>query len=153
PKARRRYVRISEPAPNERSSENARRATAALARSRCSETSPRPRKWSRPAKWKSADSSASRSHSRSGATAASSARTSSENDTLELQEPPLVGRAERAVGPETTDGDDAVARDDQREPVRRAHGTDRTLCVGMARERGDLAVRRRLAVRDRAHRV
>ena len=43
--------------------------TAGLARSRWSATSPRPSRCSRPAKWKSAESSASRSHSRAGAIA------------------------------------------------------------------------------------
>ena len=88
------------------------------------QTSPRPSRCSRPAKWKSADSSASRSHSRSGAIAASSVRTSSENDTLELQEPPLVAGAERAVRAEPVRADDAVAGHDDPEAVRGADRAD-----------------------------
>ena len=42
---------------------------------------------------------------------------------------------------------------DQREPVRRAHRPNRALCVRMPGQRRDLAVRRRLPVRDRAHRL
>ena len=64
--------------PTSRSSENARLAAAPLARSRCSDQSPRPCRCRLPAEWKSAESSASRSHSRSGAIRASSSRTSSD---------------------------------------------------------------------------
>src|SRR5439155_10488112 len=119
---------------------NARRATAALARSTCSETSPRPRRCSRPAKWNSAESSASRSHSRSGAIDASSLRTSSENDIFELQETPLVSDPERPVRAESVGGDDPVAWDHQGKPVRRADRADRALCIGMPGQSRDLAV-------------
>ncbi len=49
-----------------------------------------PRRWRLPAVWKSPDSSASRSQSRRGSIDASSRRTSSESDMLQLQQPALV---------------------------------------------------------------
>src|SRR5262245_51650320 len=70
---------------------------------------------------------------------------------LELQQPALVAEPERAVRPEPVGRDDAVARDEEPEPVRRAHRADRPLRVRVPRERRDLAVGRRLPVRDRAH--
>src|SRR5262249_57763361 len=118
------YVGISERTPKSRSSEKARRAADGLERSRCRLTSPRPSRCRRPAKCSSAESSASRSHSRAGAIPASSLRTSSENDTLELQQPALVGEAERAVRAQPVGCHHAVAGNEQREAVRRADRAD-----------------------------
>ena len=73
-----------------------------------------------PAVWKSPESSARRSQSRCGSIAASSRRTSSESGTFELQQPSLVLDPERAVAADPAGGDDAVAREDQRQPVLRA---------------------------------
>src|SRR5437763_1737547 len=123
------YVRISDATPRSRRRANARRATAAAPTSRWSETSPWPRRCRLPAVWKSAESSASRSQRRTGAIAASSLRTSSESDILELQEPALVPAAERAVRAEPVCGHHPVARNEDRQPVAGTEGAGRTLGV------------------------
>src|SRR6185295_13324313 len=115
--ARRRYVRISDATPNVRRRLNARRATADSARSRCTETSPRPRRWMLPAVWKRPESSASRSQSLRGAMPASSLRRSSESDTFEGEQSLLVLDAERAVRADPVRTDDTVAGNDDAEPV------------------------------------
>src|SRR3954454_23447774 len=95
-----------------------------------------------PAAWKSAESSARRSHSRSGAIAASSLRTSSEKDILELQQAALVLDTARAVASDPGRGDHAVARDDELKAIVRA---DRTGCPLRIRVTGE---RRQLSVGD-----
>src|SRR5438132_1837392 len=116
-------MRISEVTPKSRSRLNARRATAELATSRWTATSPRPRRWTLPAAWNRPDSSASLSQSLRGAIAASSFRRSSERDTFELQEASFVLQAEAAVAAETVGGDDSVAWEDERVAVLRAERT------------------------------
>src|SRR5581483_11706436 len=123
-----------------------RRATAELPTSRCTETSPCPCRWKLPAVWKSAESSASRSQPRFGAIAASSFRRSSESDTLELEQSTLVADAERSVRAHAVRGDDAMAREQDRDPVARAEGSGGAVRVRVARERSELAVRDRLGV-------
>src|SRR5581483_3685102 len=115
-------------------------------------TSPRPRRCTLPATRNRPDSSASRSQSASGAIAASSFRRSSES-TLELQEAPLVTEAERAIRPEVTGGDHAVAGDEETEAVACAERAGRAGGAGGAGERGQLAVRDHLAPRDRPERL
>src|SRR3990172_5853760 len=100
--------------PSSRRSENARRATAELPRSRWSATSPRPRRCKLPAVWKRADTSASRSQSRFGAIAASSLPRASKSDMLEPQQVALELDAARAVAADPTGGDDAVAGQEER---------------------------------------
>ena len=95
----------------------ARRATAELARSRCTATSPRPSRCTLPAEWKSPTAPRAGRSRASARSRASSLRSSSESDTLELQQPPLVLDAERSVRADAAGGDDAVARHDEREPV------------------------------------
>src|SRR6266487_94682 len=107
----------------------------------------------RPAEWKSAESSASRSHSRAGAIAASSLRTSSESDTFELQQPALVPDTAGAVATDPVRGDHAVARDDEGKPVVRANRAGGALRVRVAGERRQLAVGDDLAPRNIAQRL
>src|SRR5688572_18119893 len=107
--------------PSPRRSVKVRRATADVPRSRCSAISPRPCRWTLPAEWKSAETSASRQHVRVGAIAASSARRSSESGmTLEPEELALVVDAERAVATDVVRADDAMAGQEEREAVVRA---------------------------------
>src|SRR3954452_6664027 len=124
-----------------RRSANARRATAELEKSRCTATSPRPRRCALPATWKSPESSARRSQSESGAICASSLRRSSERDTLELQEAPLVAQPERSVRAQAGGAHDAMARHEETEAVASAEGARRPRCAGRAGERRQLAVR------------
>src|SRR5205823_6060290 len=101
-----------------------RRATVELETSRWTSTLPRPRRCARPATWKRPESSASRSHSLLGEIAASSSRRSSESAiALECEQAPLVAGAVGAVRAEAAGGDDAVARNDDREVAQRADGT------------------------------
>src|SRR5262245_48699438 len=93
--------------------------------SRWRKSSPRPRRCRRPAEWKSPESSASLSQSAVGATWASSRLTSSESDTLEREEPPLVAGAKRAVAAEAARGDHAVARHEDAVVVLRAERAGR----------------------------
>src|SRR5215471_170608 len=133
---------------NERSSTNARRATADPATSSTTETWPRPWSRSAPAVWNSADSSARRSHSRFGAIAASSLRRSSESGMpLEREQTTLVLDAARPVRTEPVRGYDAVARDEDRQRVPRAERPRRARGSGPAGERGKLAVGDDLAAR------
>src|ERR1051325_7411410 len=115
--------------------------------------SPRPRRWRRPAEWKSPESSASRSQSAVGATRASSRLTSSESDMLERQKAALVRRAEGAVPADTLRADDAVARDEDAEAVLRTERPCGAGGSGTAGERGELAVRDDVAARNRAQRT
>src|SRR5690242_10218961 len=103
-----------------------------------------------PAVWKSAESSASLQQRRRGAIAASSSRRSSEKDTLERQQAPLVLDPERPVAADAVRRDDAVARDERRQPVARAERARRPCRARPACERGELAVRDDLAPRHGA---
>src|SRR2546430_16819184 len=86
-----------------------------------SATLPRPRRGRRPETWKRPESSASRSHSLLGEIAASSSRRSSESAmALECEQAPLVAGAVGAVRAEAARGDDAVARNEDREVAPRA---------------------------------
>src|SRR5207237_618045 len=125
---------------------------AEVARSRWTATSPRPRRCTLPATWKSPESSARRSQSDSGAIAASSLRRSSES-TFELQQPALVLDAIRPVRAEVACGDDAMTRDEQAEAVARAEASRRTRRAGRSSERGELPIGDDLAARNRSERL
>src|SRR6266568_9487706 len=99
-----------------------------------------------PAAWKRPESSASLSQSVRGAIAASSLRRSSDSDTFELQEPPLVLRSETAVRTEAGCRNDTVARQDERKAIVRAERSRCTLCVRVTRRARKLAVGHDLAV-------
>src|SRR4029453_6142099 len=119
-----------------------------------------------PAPRMSAESSASRQHALRGSIAASSARTSSErvcwlvmppesggggrsaHQTFELHHTALVRKAERSVGAEAVRGHDPMAGDEEWEAIVGAKGSGRPLCVGMAGQRGQLAVEDRCAEGD-----
>src|SRR5947207_12589829 len=135
--------------PKERSSVNARRATADPETSSTTEMRPRPWIRSAPAVWNSTDSSASRSHSRRGAIAASSFRRSSESRIpLEREQPPLVLHAARAVRAKTRRGNHTVARNEDRQ---RVLGAERPGCArraGASGQRSQLAIGDNLASRD-----
>src|SRR5215210_1404726 len=127
--------------PTSRSSVKARRAAPEAERSRWSPICPRPRRWMLPAEWKRAEISARRQQPRFGAIAASSARTSSESAmALERQEPTLVSEAEAAVAAEPCGGDDAMAGQENREPVPGAEAARRAGGAGAAGQPGELAV-------------
>lgn len=148
--ARRRYVRMSGLMSNERSSANARRATADPDRSSTAETCPRPWMRSVPAVWKSADSSARRSHSRAGAIAASSLRRSSASvKTLEGEQPALVPEPERPIRAEPARADDPMARHEDGKAVAGAERPCRTRGAGAAGQRCELPVRHDFAARNR----
>src|SRR5215210_5880516 len=129
-----------------------RRATALLATSKWTLTSPRPSRWTRPAECASPESSASRSQSVAGAIAASSFRRSSESDTLELQQTTFVRDPGRAVRTDPVGGDHPVTGHDDREPVARAERAGGALGARVAGAFRDLGVRDDVAVRDRAKR-
>src|SRR5581483_11788389 len=141
--------------PNARRRLNARRAAADAARSRCTDSFPRPRRWTEPAAWKSPESSASRSQSRSGAIPASSSRSSSASIAvaLEREQPPLVLEPERAVRAEAGRADDPVARDEEPEPVASAEAAGRARCARRSGKHGELAVADDLSRRDGAQRA
>src|SRR3954447_10538637 len=136
-----------------RRSANARRATAELEKSRCTATSPRPRRCALPATWKSPESSARRSQSESGAICASSLRRSSESDTLELQETPLVAEPERPVRAQACRAHHAMARHEETEAVARTERAGRARSTGRACERRELAVGDDLSARYAAERL
>src|ERR687884_645628 len=100
-----------------------------------------------PAEWNRPESSASRSQSLLGAIPASSLRRSSESDTFERQQPPLVLEPERPVRAEAGGRDDAMTRDDDREPVQGAERPGRGLRTRVAGEPREVGVRDDLAGR------
>src|SRR3954470_18369786 len=67
---------------------------------------------------------------------------------LELQQAALVLDAAEAVAPDPIRGDYAVAGDDEREAIVRAHRACSALGVRVAGERGQLSVRDHLPPRD-----
>src|SRR5207247_11331603 len=85
--------------------------------SRWTETSPRPFKCTLPAEWQRPESSARRSHALRGLIAASSCLRSSDSDTFEREQTPLVVETEQAVRAEAVGGDDAMARRNETEAV------------------------------------
>jgi hypothetical protein len=106
-----------------------------------------------PAEWKSADSSACRSHSRSGAIAASSLRTSSENDILEREQAALVLDPTRAITPDPVGGDNSVAWNDERKAIPGTDGASRPLRVRIAGQGGQLPISHDFAPRDLSKRL
>src|SRR5262249_55236321 len=146
--------RISHLTPHARSSAKARRATVELETSRWTSTLPRPRRWARPATWKSPETSARRSHSLAGAIAASSSRRSSESVGIafEREQTPLVAGAVAAVRTEAAGGDDTVAGHEDREVATRTEAPSRACCTGRAGECGELGVGDDFAARDGAER-
>src|SRR5215218_11477705 len=140
--------------PSWRRSENARRATADVARSRWSATRLRPRRWTLPAEWKSAETSARRQQPRAGSIDASSERSSSESAiALEGEEAALVLDAEGAVAADPAGRDDPVARHEEREAVLGAERAGGTGGASTAGERRQLAVADDLAPGNRAQRA
>ena len=96
------YVRISGSTRSSRSTANARRATADDATSRWKPSAPRPRRWSVPAVWNSADASARRSHRRVGAIAASSDLTPSASEPSVRARPPRVAGGAASCTPRSS---------------------------------------------------
>src|SRR5206468_6478374 len=96
--------------------------------------------WRLPAVCARPESSESRSQSRAGLIPASSFRSSSDSDTFELQQSPLVLHAERSVRPDPVSAHDAMARHDEREPVARAESPRRALRPRPPSQRSQLAV-------------
>src|SRR5688572_23933309 len=136
--------------PRSRRNVNARRAIAEVARSRWRPIWPRPCRWTLPAEWKSADTSASRQQPRLGAIAASSERRSSESAmALQREETALVPDAERPVAPDPPGADDTVARHEEREPVVRAECARGAGGARVPGELRQLAVGHHRAPRDR----
>src|SRR5204862_4478929 len=71
---------------------------------------------------------------------------------LEVEQAPLVLGAVGAVGAETAGGDDAMARDEDREVAARAEASGGARGTGRTGERRELAVGDDLAARDRPER-